>query len=154
MLKKIIIVVFFLITSSCGYQAMYSKKNIINYDFSISNINFEGDRVVNLKIEQGLNNYLLNEKKKIFMLNIKTKTERLVLAKDVAGNATSFESIIKTYVAVYVGNNLKTNLQIDKKFKYNNISNKFTLQSYEKNLKVNLAESITQELTFKLSNIQ
>ena len=96
MLKKIIIVVFFLITSSCGYQAMYSKKNIINYDFSISNINFEGDRVINLKIEQGLNNYLLNEKKKIFMLNIKTKTERLVLAKDVAGNATSFESIIKT----------------------------------------------------------
>ena len=42
---------------------------------------------------------------------------------------------------------------IQKSFKYKNIANKYDLGNYERELKINLAETISEELIFKLSNI-
>ena len=39
-------------------------------------------------------------------------------------------------------------------FNYNNISNKFNLKQYEEDIKNNLAETASDKLIFKLSNIQ
>ena len=39
-------------------------------------------------------------------------------------------------------------------FNYNNISNKFNLKRYEEEIKKNLAETASDKLIFKLSNIQ
>jgi hypothetical protein len=64
MFKKKLILIIFLFTVSCGYESIYSKKNIVDYDFSISNMSFEGDRNINLKIKETLNNYTLSKKKK------------------------------------------------------------------------------------------
>ena len=154
MLKKNILIVLFLLTTSCGYEAIYSKKNTENYDFSISSINFEGERNVNLRIKQKLNNYILTQKNKKFDLDIKTEGNRVILAKDVAGNATNFENIIKVNIKVFIGANLKKNIEIEKSFKYENIANKYDLGNYERELRTNLAETIAEELIFKLSNIQ
>jgi len=154
MLKKNILIVLFLLTTSCGYEAIYSKKNTENYDFSISSINFEGERNVNLRIKQKLNNYILTQKNKKFDLDIKTEGNRVILAKDAAGNATNFENIIKANIKVFIGANLKKNIEIEKSFKYENIANKYDLGNYERELRTNLAETIAEELVFKLSNIQ
>ena len=154
MLKKNILIVLFLLTTSCGYEAIYSKKNTENYDFSISSINFEGERNVNLRIKQKLNNYILTQKNKKFDLDIKTEGNRVILAKDAAGNATNFENIIKVNIKVFIGANLKENIEIEKSFKYENIANKYDLGNYERELRTNLAETIAEELIFKLSNIQ
>jgi outer membrane lipopolysaccharide assembly protein LptE/RlpB len=154
MLKKNILIVLFLLTTSCGYEAIYSKKNTENYDFSISSINFEGERNVNLRIKQKLNNYILTQKNKKFDLDIKTEGNRVILAKDAAGNATNFENIIKVNIKVFIGANLKENIEIEKSFKYENIANKYDLGNYERELRTNLAETIAEELVFKLSNIQ
>ena len=154
MLKKNILIVLFLLTTSCGYEAIYSKKNTENYDFSISSINFEGERNVNLRIKQKLNNYILTQKNKKFDLDIKTEGNRVILAKDAAGNATNFENIIKVNIKVFIGANLKKNIEIEKSFKYENIANKYDLGNYERELRTNLAETIAEELVFKLSNIQ
>ena len=64
MLKKILIIILFLYTSSCGYEAMHSKKNNINYNFSINKITLLGDRDVNQKIKEKLNIYRLNKEAK------------------------------------------------------------------------------------------
>jgi hypothetical protein len=154
MLKKSFIVVFFLLTTSCGYESIYSKKNSINYNFSISTINFEGDRDINLKIKQKFNNYILNKKDKEFRLNIKSISEKVILAKNLSGDPTSFKNTTTTYVNVFLENNLKNTFKIKKSVKYNNRSNKFELKNFEKELKINLAETIADELIFKLSNIQ
>jgi len=76
MLKKTILIVVFLFTTSCGYEAKHSIKNTEDYNFSFSNINFEGDRDVNLKIKQKFNNYLLNKRDKEFELNIKSISKK------------------------------------------------------------------------------
>ena len=55
--KKIFTFLLFLFLSSCGYEAIYSLKNRVNYAFKISKLELSGDRQVNLKMKQILNNY-------------------------------------------------------------------------------------------------
>ena len=154
MLQKKILLVLFLFTTSCGYEAIYSKKNFGNYDFSISSINFEGDRNINLRIKQKLNNYMINKKNREFNLDIKTVEEKIILAKDAAGDAVNFENTINANIKVYIGDKLLKDIKIEKNFKYENITNKYDLENYERELKTNLAETIAEEIVFKLSNIQ
>jgi len=149
--KKIILLLFLL--SSCGYEAIHSKKNSINYDFSISELSFVGDRTINLKIKEKLNNYTQNKKDKDFILRTSSTSEKIILAKNTAGDATSFKSTISINVEVLMNNKFKSNLIFLESFNYNNISNKFNLKEYEVEIKNNLTETALDKLIFKLSNI-
>ncbi len=154
MFQKKIILLLLLLLSSCGYEAIYSKKNSENYVFSISDLNFVGDKTVNLKIKERLNNYAQGKKDKDFILRISSTSEKITLAKNTAGDATSFKNSISINVEVLMNNTLKSNFIILESFNYNNISNKFNLKKYEKEIKNNLAETASDKLIFKLSNIQ
>ena len=151
--KKIILILLFLL-SSCGYEAIHSKKNFINYSFSVSELSFIGDRTVNLKIKEKINNYTQSKKDKDFILRISSTSEKTILAKNTAGDATSFKNTISINVEVLMNNKFKSNFIILESFNYNNISNKFNLKKYEEEIKNNLAETATDKLIFKLSNIQ
>ena len=153
MLKKIFTLTLFLFLSACGYEAIHSKKNSINYDFAISKLTFIGNRDVNLKIKEKLNNYTLAKKNKSFQLRVSSTNEKLVLAKDISGDPTSFKSTIIITVQVFIEGNLRNDLQITEDFNYNNNSNKFNLKRYEKEIINNLAETAAQKLIYKLSNI-
>ena len=154
MFQKKIIILLLLLLSSCGYEAIHSKKNSVNYDFSVSELSFVGDRTVNLKIKKKLNNYAQNKKDKNFILKISSASEKIILAKNSAGDATSFKNTISINVEVLINNKFKSNFIILESFNYNNISNKFNLKKYEEEIKGNLAETASDKLIFKLSNIQ
>ena len=154
MLRKQIILLLLLLLSSCGYEAIYSKKNSVNYNFSVSELNFVGDRTVNLKIKEKLNNYAQAKKDKDFILRISSTSEKITLAKNTAGDATSFKNSVSINVEVLMNNKFKSNFVILESFNYNNISNKFNLKKYEEEIKNNLAEIASDKLIFKLSNIQ
>ena len=154
MLKKTFTLIVFFFLSSCGYEAIHSKKNSLNYNFSISELSFIGDRAINLKMKEKLNNYTLNEKNKNFILKISSITEKTVLAKNTSGDPTSFKSAVTVNIEVLIKDNFKNNIRIVEYFNYNNISNKFDLKRYEREIKINLAETVTDKLIFKLSNIQ
>tara|TARA_B100000787_G_scaffold131895_1_gene100762 strand:+ start:1294 stop:1755 length:462 start_codon:yes stop_codon:yes gene_type:complete len=153
MFKKVLLLVIFVFTVSCGYEPMLSKKNINNYAFSISKLNFEGDKTVNLKVKEKLNNYKLNKVTRNFALKIRSTSEKIIIAKDLKGDPMNFKNITTLYVDVLVGNNIKNTLQLQASFNYNNNKNKLDLKKYEKEIKKNLAETITNKLVFKLSNI-
>ena len=154
MLRKQIILLLLLLLSSCGYEAIYSKKNSVNYNFSVSELNFVGDRTVNLKIKEKLNNYAQAKKDKDFILRISSTSEKITLAKNTAGDATSFKNSVSINVEVLMNNKFKSNFIILESFNYNNISNKFDLKQLEKNIKNNLTEVASDKLIFKLSNIE
>jgi hypothetical protein len=154
MLRKQIILLLLLLLSSCGYEAIYSKKNSVNYSFSVSDLSFVGDRIVNLKIKEKLNNYAQAKKDKDFILRISSTSEKITLAKNTAGDATSFKNSVSINVEVLMNNKFKSNFIILESFNYNNISNKFNLKQHEKDIKNNLAEAASDKLIFKLSNIQ
>ena len=154
MFQKKIILLFLLLLSSCGYEAIYSKKNSINYNFSIGKLNFVGDRTINLKIKEKLNNYTQSKKDKDFILKVTSTSEKIILSKDAAGDATSFINKVSINIDVLTNNKFKSNFIILESFNYNNISNKFNLKKYENEIKNNLAETASDKLIFKLSNIQ
>ena len=152
--KKIFTFILLIFLSSCGYEAIYSVKNIKNYNFSISKLSFIGDREINLKIKQKLNNYTQEIKDINFILKITSTSEKIILAKNDAGDSVNFK--IETIVNIDVFNKekLKSNFIITESFNYDNNSNKFELKNYEKEIKRNLADIITEKLIFKLSNIK
>ena len=154
MFRKQIILLLLLLLSSCGYEAIYSKKNSVNYSFSVSELNFVGDKTVNLKIKEKLNNYAQAKKDKDFILRISSTSEKITLAKNTAGDATSFKNSVSVNVEVLMNNKFKSNFVILESFNYNNISNKFDLKQLEKDIKNNLAETASDKLIFKLSDIQ
>ena len=154
MFQKKIILILLLLLSSCGYEAVHSKKNSVNYNFSISELSFVGERTVNLKIKEKLNNYILRKKDKDFIVKISSTSEKIILSKNLAGDSTSFKNTISINVDVLMNNKFKNNFIILESFNYNNISNKFNLKKYEEEIKNNLAETASDKLIFKLSNIQ
>ena len=151
--KKIILLLLFLL-SSCGYEAIHSKKNSANYSFSVSELNYVGDRTINLKIKQKLNNYAQDKKDKDFILKITSTSKKIVIAKNTTGDSTFFKITITIDVDILMNHKFKSNFMISESFNYNNISNKFNLRKYEEEIKNNLAETASDKLIFKLSNIQ
>ena len=154
MFQKKIILLLLLLLSSCGYEAIYSKKNSLNYVFSISDLSFVGDRTVNLKIKEKLSAFTQSKKDKDLIIRISSTSKKIILAKNTAGDATSFKNTISINVDVLMNNKFKSNFIILESFNYNNISNKFNLKKYEEEIKNNLAETASDKLIFKLSNIQ
>jgi hypothetical protein len=154
MFKKITILILLLFLSSCGYEARYSKKNIVNYDFFISELTTNGNRDVNIKIREKLINYILNKQGKNLILKISSNGEKVVIAKDTAGDPTSFKYTVIIDTEVMMENDLETYFQIVESFNYNNSTNRFDLKRYEKEIINNLADTATQKLIIKLSNIK
>jgi uncharacterized lipoprotein YehR (DUF1307 family) len=151
---KIFTLLLFLFLSSCGYEAIYSKKNYKNYNFFISKLSFIGDRDINLRMEEKLNNYTLNEKNKNFALKIFNSSTKEIAAKNTLGDAVTFKNTISTNIEVSMNGEFKNSFVIVESFIYNNNSNRFNLKRYEKEIKNNLAETIADKLILKLSNIQ
>ena len=48
---------------------------------SVSDLSFVGDRKVNLKIKEKLNNYAQDKKEKDFILKISSTSEKIILVK-------------------------------------------------------------------------
>ena len=154
MQKKIFTFLFFIFLSSCGYEAVHSKKNISQYNFSLNKLNFTGDREINSKIKKKLNKYTLEPKNKRYALNITTASEKITLVKNVSGDATNFQIKITININVFINDKIKDNFIFIENFKYNNNSNKFDLKRYEREVKNNLTEVATDKLIFKLANMK
>ena len=129
---------------------MDSKKNNNSYDFSISKLNFIGDRNINLRIKEKLNNYTLNKKDKNFILDIESDVEKKILSKDASGEVTNFKITIKIKVELLA----KGNLEITENFNYNNIENKLAIRELLDRVIRDLTNTAVDKLIFKLSNIQ
>ena len=154
MKKKIFTIFLLMFLSSCGYEAIHSKKNAIKYNFSIQEINFSGDRDINLKIKEKLNNYSSSKKDKKFILKISSTSKKIISSKNISGNATSYKNTITISVETLMNNKLKNSFIIIENFNYNNNNNKFDLKRYEKEIIENLTETASDKIIFKLSKIQ
>ena len=70
------------------------------------------------------------------------------------GDAVTFKNTITVNIEVSMNNKFKNSFVIVESFIYKNNSNRFNLKKYEREIKNNLAETITDKLILKLSNIQ
>ena len=143
------ILIFFLFTlSSCDYKPILSYKN---YKFSINVDKITGDEKVNSIITNNLNNLKGNEKE--FYVTLSSKKEKNIISKDTKGDPSIFELIINVNYNVKLNGEIIIENNILRKTTYNNISDKFELENYEKNMIDNLSRNISDRIVFSISEI-
>jgi len=143
------ILIFFLFTIfSCDYKPILSYKN---YKFSINVEKITGDEKVNSIITNNLNNLKGNEKE--FYVTLSSKKEKNIISKDSKGDPSIFELIINVNYNVELNGEIVIENNILRKTTYNNISDKFELENYEKNMIDNLSRNISDRIIFSISEI-
>ena len=155
MKKKFFYLIFLLFLSGCGYEAIYSKKNLADFDFSINNLVFEGDRKINIKVKQKLFSYKKKESLKSYDLVINSVVLKTISAKDAQGDPSIFQLDIEIKANINdLNNNYSEMIGFNKKFKYKNNENKIDLKNYEDEIKESAAESLVRELILKLAQFR
>ena len=150
MTKKIfLIVISFLILSSCGYEPIYSKKNL---NFSIGNIE-KTNTSLNNQFTRVINS--LNNKKTDDKINIKieSKKEIFIKSKNAKGDPLVFEVEIILEVLI-IDQNRENKRTFSRKITYNNSDDKFKLRQYEKELEKILIVKIVEDLISYVSNVR
>ena len=141
-----LLTLFFL--TNCGYQAVLSNQNL---KFSINTKKINGDQKINSLITNNFNKLKENEKK--YDLTLLSSKEKIVISKDSKGDPSIFELKINVnYIVEREGEVLISN-KINKKTTYNNITDKFELENYEKTIIDNLASEISDNIMLSISKI-
>ena len=155
-LKKIITTLSFLILLSCGYESIYSNKQINNnYNLSINTINYTGDNKVSHILKNKIKKILSKEKKSTGLnLNLNSRLEKVVTSKDKKGNPIRYSIEIIINLEVFKSGVLKGKTNLEEKFEYNNKSNKFDLKQYEKYIKDNLIKKLSDEIIRYLNSLK
>ena len=149
MKKFILNLVIFIFITNCGYAPLYSVKNNVN--FKIGKVNITGDRDLNQNIIFQLKNVksITENNVIIYNLTIDTKIKKIVTSKDSKGNPKTYK--MTSYVDIKTVKDGKMYaFSVGSDENYNDISSKFELESFERNLKRNSASKITQEIILYL----
>ncbi len=152
MFKNTFLIFLLILTSSCGYETIHSKNKSFDNKFSITKINFEGERTINIKVKEILNSYILDNKKKNYNLEISSKSIKKTIAKDSKGNPSIFNLEVEVVINIIEKNMSSQKVKFSESYNYDNNNNTFEIKRYEKEIKINLTETITRNLIYKLSN--
>ena len=136
--------------TSCGYKALYSNKNL---NLNIIKIEKTKKNRLNLTIEKRLNNFSNNQSLNKISLEIDTEKQIKVVSKNMQGNPSRYQMIIKLNIDVIDNQNKKINKNITQDFSYNTNSNRFALSQYEKEIEEVLINKIIDELIKDLSKL-
>jgi len=148
MLKKIFIIFSLILLTSCEYKPIYSNANKSNYKIIVTELT--GDKKLNKFIVENLIRNSQKNSNQIVNIKINTKYTKSILAKDSSGNATDYQANALT--TFLIDRNLVTKkFDINEKFNFQKMSDKYEEKSYEENIKKNLAKSISQKLILRLS---
>ena len=138
-----ILVLFLILISACGYEPL--NKSIPDSNLKISKKTFLGDSRINRTIFNKLNlNETNNELGYELKLNSNKKIEHV--AKDKSGNVTKYKTTISIVVELIENQEVIKSKSFSKNFNYTNLSNKFELVKYQRNVEKNLINSITRDI--------
>ena len=150
-MKKIFLISIILFLNGCGYTPLYSSKDS-NYKVISLNKN----------VNNSLTNYVQNSievisnenAKKSFNINFEYNENISVILKNSKGDPTKNRLNVVIDLSLFdSNNNLITSKQFSESFEYNIDDNKFNLKQYEKNIKFNLIEDITQQILVFLASV-
>ena len=147
-IKNYILILLLLFLSNCGYEAVLNNKD---YQFSINVNKIDGDQKINSQIINNFNK--LRESEKKYNLTLTSNKEKTIISKDAKGDPSIFELKIEiNYIVKKEGETLISN-KINRKTTYNNITDKFELESYERTIINNLVSEITDNIMLSISKI-
>ena len=150
MIKKLLLIAFIFFLNQCGYEKIYSQKNI---NFSIKEILIYDDIKIGRQIEKRLK-FFSNDtsKKNFYQIFITSNRKKNISSKDKKGNAKTFGLTVS--VLLVVDNNLgqKKEIVFTKSTIINNNDNKFELKKHENAKIINLTDLIIDDIIIYLQN--
>ena len=146
MIKKHIVLIpliFFL--TNCGFSPIYVKNT--NTDFSIENVNYQGDRELNNFLKTNLNQYKNENSDRKILIEATSDYEKIALTKNAASEVTNYKLIAKV-IFLIKSTNKKINITEEKII--SSMDDKFEEARKERAAKQNFARSISNKLISEL----
>ena len=149
MIKKIFFtILLFNLLNHCEYKPVYSNQNKLNQKIIITS--FTGDKEINNLIASSLKRNSKKDTDKILNISFDTKYNKKVLVKNAAGEITDFQADV--IVKFKIEKEDKTeNFSINEKFNFQKMTDKYEEKNYERNIKENFANSISQKLLLRMA---
>ncbi len=147
-MKRIFILLLFLI-SSCGFEPLYSNKNLNKFTFE--EIKAEGEKKINRRIISAIsiNKDSVNYTHKKFIL--KNEKNIIETSKDSKGLPDSYRMTIRLKIILIDKENNSIEKDFYEEFSYKNQDNKFDLSEYEIKLENDLIDKIVEDLIIYLN---
>ena len=145
-MRKIFILYLILIIPHCGFSPLY-QSNEINYQININKI--EGDKIINSKIKSEIERISDINVQKIFNIQINTKYEKIIAAKNSKGSITDY-LLIATATFIISDNEKKETIVFQEKQNIKNNSDFVEQRNYENTIKKNFAASFVKKLNLDL----
>ena len=146
MIKKYIVLmslIFFL--TNCGFSPIYVKNT--NTNFSIENVNYQGDRELNNFLKINLNQYKNENSDRKILIEATSEYEKITLTKNAASEVTNYKLIAKV-IFLIKSTNKKINITEEKII--SSMDDKFEEARKERATKQNFARSISNKLISEL----
>ncbi len=151
-MKKYIYIFIFIpfLLIGCDYTPIYSNKN--DYNFSIKEIQFNGDAEINNLIDKKLKKYKRTISEKNFSILTFSSYKKISQSKNLSGKTTNYLVIIETNFKIQKDDKTKTFI-FKEEFLIKNFSNKFEENNLEKIKKENSISLIISKLITQLSQM-
>ena len=146
-MKKISLLVIIILIYGCGYSPLYiSGKN----DLFLNLVNIKGDFDLNTYIKNDFKIASDENSLNVFDINVETKYEKIILAKDSTGDATDYRLDFNVKFTI-----LSENKEISYKesFKIKKNNQKFEQSNYEREIKRNFSQIVNDKLVLYLLNL-
>ena len=151
-MKKIFLVILILLLNNCGYTPIYSSKDS---NFKIVNLNANVNNSLTNYIKNSINVFSNEDSEKKLNISFNLKENVSVILKDSKGDPAKNRLTITVDLSLFdINKNLVASNSFSESFEYNIDDNKFNLKQYEKNIKFNLVEQISQQIIEFLTNIK
>jgi hypothetical protein len=142
-MKKLLLGLIFLIYA-CGYEPIYLNKN--NDLTTFSRITLDGDKEINRKILNSLNikqDTLIDSGNELI---VKSSFKIEETAKNTKGKVVSYRSSASVQFEITKNKKVLKDKIFYQDFTYGNRDNKFDLVEYQKTIKNNIINKITEEI--------
>ena len=149
-MKKQVLFIILILLHSCGFNPIYSTK-----DSNYKVISFEKNINNNLTsyIQNSINMLSNENAQKIFNIKFEFNEIIEVILKNSKGNPLKNRINISVDLYLYDSSkNLISSKTFNENFEYNISDNKLNLREYEKNIKLNLVDEITQQILIFLAS--
>ena len=148
--NNIFFFLIFLFLTQCGYETIYSSKNI---KFNIKEIKIENNLDIGRQIKNRLEVFSSDSpNNESYILEINSYFDKTTASKDKQGNPKTFSINVTVNVTFIDNENIERNKSFVENINYNNDENKFSLKQYENSLIENLTEKIIDNLLIFLQS--
>ena len=150
--KTIILFLFLISFSGCGFEPVYKDANVNDLKINFEIAETKGNNEINEHIINNLNHYLNSNIDKKYKINLNTVYSKSGIANNKKKETTAYLIKVETKFEL-VFKDKKEVINLIENIKINKLSNSFDQKNYENKIKREISKSIVIELVNKLFTI-